>query len=84
MVHTFVATACISATCAAVGAILAAPVAAEVDAELVRLRAREDLVDRERLLEGLVGDPAELVDGARWASTALEGHVALVAYFATF
>jgi hypothetical protein len=27
---------------------------------------------------------AALVDGARWASTALEGHVALVAYFATF
>lgn len=40
----------------------AGPVPAEVDAELVRLRAREDLVDGERLLEGLVGDPAELVD----------------------
>jgi ASPM-SPD-2-Hydin domain-containing protein/LVIVD repeat-containing protein len=27
---------------------------------------------------------AALVDGGRWASTALQGHVALVAYFATF
>ena len=27
---------------------------------------------------------AALVDGARWASTALHGHVALLAYFATF
>jgi hypothetical protein len=27
---------------------------------------------------------AALVDGARWSSTALQGHVALLAYFATF
>src|SRR5204863_7837180 len=41
---------------------LAAAHPAEVHAELVRLRSREDLEDGEGLLEGLLGDPALLVD----------------------
>ena len=41
---------------------LAAPDPAEVDAQLVRLRARKHLVDGERLLEGLLVDPVLLVD----------------------
>ena len=41
---------------------LAAAHPAEVDAELVRLGPGQHLVDGERLLEGLLGDPALLVD----------------------
>jgi hypothetical protein len=40
----------------------AAAEAAEEHAELVRLRPRKDLIDGQRLLERLFGDPALLVD----------------------
>src|ERR1700709_1789364 len=43
-------------------AALAAAKAPEVDAELVRLWAGEDLVDGEKVLEARLADPAFLVD----------------------
>ena len=55
---------------------LAAAQAAEVDAQLVGLRAGEDLVDGERLLEGLLVDPALLVDALALDHRDLRGRAA--------